>query len=340
MVLDVVDALSDFMAKQGETDNEAVWFCMFYNNQHLINDDAIPFQFWVDSFETSLTADPKSRDDLESCVFEIYMAVNTNAQFEVAMGMTQKQEILQDILGTESASSKMLGTVKSETSKTAVASDRDNILALMEQTNVTWGDLDRMLFDVLEAWMTRTLQTQINRSVAAEKAQSLCVMSNVLSDKSEFDEAKRCIVHAVDIFRVELGDQHVDTWKAVRLDTALDYMLGQLAVWEPKFIEEWNIQIHLLGRDHNETLLTMLEFATGYNHTYNEKAQPLLKECFERCDRVLGEAHEVTLIALRQIGTIYLRNKSFGKAEHIFLHCLERWRRTGNQDCMYAQDCE
>ncbi|KAF0690361.1 Aste57867_18248 [Aphanomyces stellatus] len=55
--VDVVDALTDFFNDPGsDCDNVAVWFCMFNNNQHLINDIAIPFEFWVDSFQSALKA--------------------------------------------------------------------------------------------------------------------------------------------------------------------------------------------------------------------------------------------------------------------------------------------
>ncbi|KAF0696841.1 Aste57867_12442 [Aphanomyces stellatus] len=71
-----------------------------------------------------------------------------NARFEVAMGKSQKQAFLQDIQDANSFFH-MLGTIKSENSTTAIASDRANIAALMQAANVSFADLDRMLFDVL-----------------------------------------------------------------------------------------------------------------------------------------------------------------------------------------------
>ncbi|KAF0684366.1 Aste57867_23679 [Aphanomyces stellatus] len=42
--LDVVDALTDFFDFEGlDSDNVAVWFCMFNNNQHLTQGNVVPF---------------------------------------------------------------------------------------------------------------------------------------------------------------------------------------------------------------------------------------------------------------------------------------------------------
>ncbi|KAF0683319.1 Aste57867_24629 [Aphanomyces stellatus] len=129
------------------------------NNQHLVNNTVLPFEVWVDSFQSALKAIGNVVMVLSLwnnpttlmrtwCVFEIYVASVINARFEVAMGKSQKQAFLQDIQDTNSFF-QMLGTIKSENSTTAIASDRANIAALMQAGNVSFADLDRMLFDVL-----------------------------------------------------------------------------------------------------------------------------------------------------------------------------------------------
>ncbi|KAF0702792.1 Aste57867_7742 [Aphanomyces stellatus] len=171
--VDVVDALTDFFDDQGlDPDNVAVWFCMFNNNQHdnnqhLVNNTVLPFEVWVDSFQSALKAIGNVVMVLSLwnnpttlmrtwCVFEIYVAIQTKARFEVAMGKTQKQAFLQDIQANDDSFLEMLGTIKSEKSSTAVASDRANIAALMQTANVAFADLVRMLFDVLRNWVVRT----------------------------------------------------------------------------------------------------------------------------------------------------------------------------------------
>ncbi|KAF0691631.1 Aste57867_17184 [Aphanomyces stellatus] len=101
--LDVVDALTDFFDFEGlESDNIAVWFCMFNNNHHLVQEDTIvPFEYWVDSFQSAMKAigmvvmvlSPWNNPTTLTrtwCAFEIYVAIKTEARFEVAMGKAQK----------------------------------------------------------------------------------------------------------------------------------------------------------------------------------------------------------------------------------------------------------
>ncbi|KAF0708015.1 hypothetical protein As57867_006456, partial [Aphanomyces stellatus] len=59
--LDVIDALDGFFAEQvndsdSSGDNVAVWFCLFNNNQHDVTDKLRRFDYWVDSFQSALTA--------------------------------------------------------------------------------------------------------------------------------------------------------------------------------------------------------------------------------------------------------------------------------------------
>ncbi|KAF0682350.1 Aste57867_25533 [Aphanomyces stellatus] len=146
------------------------------------------------------------------CVFEIYVGIQTNARFEVAMSKTQKQTFLQDLQANENCFNKMLGTIKSANSKTAVPSDRDNIMALMKTANMTCVDLDRLLFKVLEDWIFRTIQALIDGTVLAEKATWFYFMACILCEKQEFKQAKVFNDEAIHLYRAQLDDKDVDTW--------------------------------------------------------------------------------------------------------------------------------
>ncbi|KAF0690545.1 Aste57867_18061 [Aphanomyces stellatus] len=347
--LDVVDALSDFFDDQGlESNDIAVWFCMFNNNQHLVNDAVIPFQFWVDSFETSLTAignvvmvlSPWNNPATLTrtwCVFEIYVVKKTNARFQVAMGKTQKEEFLQSTRYKPDCFDKMLGMIKSENSTTAVPTDRDNILALMQADKITWADLDRMTFDVLQEWMFRTLQTLIDGSVSAEKAKWYYVKACCFSNNGFVEEARVCLKDALYIYRQELNDEHVDTWKTLALEASLS-PCQSIDVWEPIFQEALRHQIELLGTDHNDTLLTMIELGGSYMGLgMTAKALPLLQETFAKCEQLVGEFDELTLVSMNFIGECFYRDNNLHKAEQILDDCHDRWHRCGSQDSPYAQ---
>ncbi|KAF0697600.1 Aste57867_11728 [Aphanomyces stellatus] len=350
--LDVVDALTAFFDEQDEVvgDDVAVWFCMFNNNQHLVRNQIQPFEFWVDSFQSALKAiknvvmvlspwnNPTTLTRMW-CVFEIYVAIATDARFEVAMAKTQKQAFLEDIEHDEAHFNKMLGTIKSEQSQTAVASDSDNITRLMQDAKISFTDLDRMLFNVLEDWMIRTLQVQIDGSVSAEKAKWLYVKASVICDKGHYDLAKQCLHDALHIYRSDFHGHNVDMWKAVRIFASIEAAVGQSApVWEPMFQDALSHQMELLGDDHYDTLLTMLEFGGAYRaYGMLDQAYPLIQECYERCNRVFGDTKEMTLIAMGFIGSCYFQERKYPDAEVVLVECLDRWRRAGGQDSPYSQ---
>ncbi|KAF0719794.1 Aste57867_793 [Aphanomyces stellatus] len=351
--LDVVDALTDFFNDQGlDSDNVAVWFCMFNNNQHLVKGTVIPFEFWVDSFQSALKAignvvmvlSPWNNPTTLTrtwCVFEIYVAVSINARFEVAMGKSQKQAFLQDILVNKvnESVSVMLSTINSEQSSTTISSDRDNIAKRMQSANISFADLDRMLFDVLENWIIRTVQSQIDNTTLVEKASWLYAMGGVFHDKLSLDKAKACLDAAIHIYRHELHDQHPSTWRALMQAANITKDMGETQdVWEPMFQEALDRQIALLGKDHFDTLLTMYEFGYAYDRTSTcERGLTLLQECFERSDRLYGDTKSLTLDALHGMGRWYFLQSQLHQAETIFRACLERRRAALGDNHMNTQ---
>ncbi|KAF0694015.1 Aste57867_15074 [Aphanomyces stellatus] len=250
--LDVIDALDGFFAEQvndsdSSGDNVAVWFCLFNNNQHDVTDKLRRFDYWVDSFQSALTAigqvvmvlSPWQNPTTLTrtwCVFEIYVAYTTHARFEIAMGHAQKQVFLQDIQDDHSFEA-MLGTIKSEASQTAVASDRDNIIGTMTDANVSFADLDRMVLEVLSDWIVHTVQRHIDRAVeAVEKAQWLDVMAGIWVGKRRLEDANHCISQALAIYRDERYDVHSGKWKTVARAAGIAGELGApRSDWEPMF---------------------------------------------------------------------------------------------------------
>ncbi|KAF0686535.1 Aste57867_21665 [Aphanomyces stellatus] len=325
--LDVVDALSAFFDEQGlECNNVAVWFCMFNNNQHLVTDQIKPFEFWVDSFQTALKAignvvmvlSPWNNPTTLTrtwCVFEIYVAIVTKARFEVAMGKAQKQAFLDDIKDDNSFA-KMLATIKSESSQTAVASDRDNIESLMRAAKITFADLDRMLLDELNDWVLRTVQRQIDLAVApTDKAHWLAVLGDIMLDKMELAKAKQYLEQAHQLYRREVD--HPGVWKTLaKLGCTASYANEPRAVWEPMFQDAFDHQLDLYGKDHYETLLTMGCFGDAYiQHGSHEIGLALLHESFDRSDRLFGDSKQLTMSLMKQIGWALVDRCQFVDAE-------------------------
>ncbi|KAF0717288.1 Aste57867_2385 [Aphanomyces stellatus] len=337
--LDVVDALTDFFDDQDEindSDDVAVWFCMFNNNQHVVQGQ-VPFEYWVDAFETALTSIQNVVMVLSPwhnpttltrtwCVFEIYVAIRTNARFEVAMGKTQKQAFLEDI-HDPSAFYKMLATIKSERSKTSVPTDYDNICKAITEANLTWADLDRLLFNVLDGWMLRTMQSQVDKAVGAEKAQWLSALATLHCNKTAYVQAKQCIDAAKAIYRDELQDADVRTWKAVADAAYLDLALGQpRAVWEPAFDEALARQTELLGPAHYDTLNTMAFLGQAQLMTGDAAgALPLLERCYAACDGVFGVETVLVSNVMIALHAAYTRLNHIETLERF---ARERYKRT------------
>ncbi|KAF0694312.1 Aste57867_14809 [Aphanomyces stellatus] len=287
---------------------------MFNNNQHEIQGEVQPFQYWVDAFQSALKAignvvmvlSPWNNPTTLTrtwCVFEIYVAIVTKSRFEVALGKAQKQEFLQDIQD-DGARERMLATIKSETSQTAVASDRDNIFNLMKIANIGFLDLDRMLFDVLEQWIIRTVQAQVETGTLAEQAQWLHVLGKIFNDKAQLDKAKDYFSKSIDIYRSELHCTDPNMWKVVAHAAAAEGMSGQPRdIWAPMFEEAMARQIDLFGKDNLDTLLTMYEFGLRcyYNDSNGVAAMALLTECFERSERLVGDTNTLVMDTMNAI---------------------------------------
>ncbi|KAF0685431.1 Aste57867_22697 [Aphanomyces stellatus] len=319
LFLDVVDALCDFFEDEGlNSDNVAVWFCMFNNNQHQIADQIKEFSFWVDSFQTALRAignvvmvlSPWNNPTTLTrtwCVFEIYVAIVTTARFEIAMGKTQKQTFLDNILH-DNAFHKMLSSIETEASTTTIPSDRDNIANAIADANVTFEELDRLLFDLLDATMMRTVDAQIDAAVdLADKARWLIEKMVLLKDKTKLDDALDCGRLALEIYRVELHDVEPDTWKAMARCAFLISRLQERQVWEPMFQEALARQLEMYGNEHTNTLCILQIMGQAYLANYDvDAALPLLTECLNMGNRVVRwDTSRLRAIVMLDIGTAY-----------------------------------
>ncbi|KAF0696869.1 Aste57867_12402 [Aphanomyces stellatus] len=347
MFLDVVDALSEFMDEQSDDgDATAVWFCTFNNNQHDVEGQFQPFEFWVDSFQTALVSIGKLVMVLSPwnnpatltrtwCAFEIYVAIKIEAQFEVAMGKTQKAAFFKDIQDNQSFQ-KMLVAIKSEKSDTFLPGDRDSIVAVMHENGVGFGDLDRMLFDVLESWMIRTIEIECSDPNAAltDKAKWLEVLANLFCDKRIKERAKACLDDALRIYRDDLHDQDPATWNILSKAAQLCQVSGDArAKWEPMFEEALARQSNLFGREHADTLTTMVRFgASVLDAGDTNVAMALFQECYAMSDRHLGRHHVVTLRAMDAIGQTLNYQNQFALAETWLVGCYERRRHVFGED--------
>ncbi|KAH9074469.1 hypothetical protein Ae201684P_022276 [Aphanomyces euteiches] len=344
LYLDVVDALDDFFQENGLDDAVAVWFCTFCNNQHEIQDQVYDFDHWFGIFRSSLRSvgnvvmvmspwnDPTTLRRTW-CVFEVYASVVENARFEIAMGRSQKASFLQDIQD-DGAFYKMLSTIQSEKSETTIPSDRDNIFQLIRD-EVGFVKLDRMVFEVLEKWMLRTVDQQIEQAAdVLSRAGWLMVKGSLLRKKGQYVEAVDVYQTAHDVYLREKGVDFPETWNALAGVASSKVEIGGSLEEVQSMLEEVVAhQTRLVSKDHKETLSTMNRLGNVYSRqTKYDIAMPLLVECFERQRQLLGEEHMSTRETMSEISIVCVNQNKLEEALEWSLRCFNIQCRVLGED--------
>ncbi|CAK4902169.1 unnamed protein product [Aphanomyces euteiches] len=267
------------------------------------------------------------------CVFEVYASVVENARFEIAMGRSQKASLIQDIQ-SNGAFREMLSKVKSERSETTVPSDRDNIFELIRD-EVGFIELDRMVFDVVEKWMLRSVEHEIDAAPTTEiQADWIMVKGNLLNDKSEYAQAAEAFQTAHEIFRREFGDDCSDTWKALGELATMKLALGHpLEEIEAIYEETLRHEIRLLSKDHEDTLGTMNNLGGIYSRQgKHDVAVSLLMECYEGRRQVLGEEHQSVRSTMSEISVVLDNLNRVDESLEWSRRCFELQKRVDGED--------
>ncbi|CAK4902176.1 unnamed protein product [Aphanomyces euteiches] len=338
LFLDVVDALTDFFQENDLDESLAVWFCTFCNNQHAIQDQIYAFKHWFGIFRSSLRAignvvmvmspwnDPVTLKRTW-CVFEVYASVVENARFEIAMGRSQKASLIQDIQ-SNGAFREMLSTIKSEKSETTVPSDRDNIFQLIRD-EVGFVELDRMVFDVMEKWMLRSVEHEIDAAPTTEiQADWIMVKGNLLHDKGEYAQAAEAFQTAHEISVESL--ETIALGELATMKLALGHPLEEIeAIYE----ETLRHEIRLLSKDHEDTLGTMNNLGGIYSRQgKHDVAVSLLMECYEGRRQVLGEEHQSVRSTMTEISMVLDNQNRLNESLEWSRRCFELQMRVFGAD--------
>ncbi|KAF0720364.1 Aste57867_375 [Aphanomyces stellatus] len=316
LFLDVMDALDNFFDENGDDgDPVAVWFCMFNNNQHEVSGHERSVEYWIAKFKDALTAIGKvvmvfspwnSPTTLTRtwCVFEVFIAMETNARFEVAMGKTEKEAFLADAASSsEDVFIKALSKINCSKSFTAVPSDRDFIFEII-QRGPGFIKVDRVVFEVLEHWVRRTLDKQIELASTREER----IRWRLLKQTPSTDYTASELYFKASI---ELNDD-VDSistrgpfhWEAVMWLAVTRYRLNRpRELWEQSFKDALANLSALLGSDHAKVITAKMLFSESYFAKQDfTRGMTLLYECFASAHRQWGDSHLTTMDIMNQIG--------------------------------------
>ncbi|KAF0693332.1 Aste57867_15695 [Aphanomyces stellatus] len=273
LFLDVVDALDYFMDEQDMPSDKAsagLWFCLFNNNQHEVMEK--PFLHWFTTFKTALTAignvvmvfSPWNNPTTLTrtwCVFEVFVAIECNARFEVAMGKSEKETCLKHI-EEGGVFETMVAKINCANSTTTFPSDRAHIFDLIKE-GPGFEKLDRMVFDALEAWVVRTLEAQISLPLTdEERVKWLIVKGEMLFTKGAFEDAEDIFRSAV-VVHGDFDKKPMQHWRAIAC-LANTKQTIHTTQWELLFLEALAHQKKYLGQSHAHTLETMRLLGEAY----------------------------------------------------------------------------
>ncbi|KAF0690974.1 hypothetical protein As57867_017652, partial [Aphanomyces stellatus] len=276
-----IDALDFFMDEhdlKNEKDSAGLWFCLFNNNQHDIK--VLPFQHWFTTFKTALTAignvvmvfcpwNNPTTLTRTWCVFEVFVAIECNARFEVAMTRMEKAAFLEHVKNDKDIMGKLVAEINSASSSTRIPSDRDHIFELIKQ-GPGFQKLDRMVFAALEAWVVHTLETQILLATTPHKRiQWLIAHGAMQSEKGAYAEAESIFQFAVAVHE-DIDDADIRPpvhWRAVMyLAMSKRRQHHVRESWDALFMDALVHQENLLGSSHDHTLETMLRYGSACCH--------------------------------------------------------------------------
>ncbi|OQR92370.1 hypothetical protein THRCLA_08723 [Thraustotheca clavata] len=293
--LEVIESLDYFFA---DKDEPVLWFCVFANNQHRAAE--MPFTWWQTTFRQSLEAignvlmilhpwDNPVTLTRSWCVFEVYVSIVVNANFQVAMASNQATVFMGDLLTDLGSFHNMLSCVNSKDAKSTVASNKESIDQVIE-AEVGFVALDRMVLEKFEKWMRETLNERIASSACdLDKAEYLKTLEKWKLIHVSFDDALIDATKAYAIYVDELGPDDPRTLSAQGIQSIVfGYLTQQQSTWEPVLVDVIAKLEKTLGEYHDETLECMTYLGMFYKEQSPTKAMDMLGIVYSRLNEIYG----------------------------------------------------
>jgi serine/threonine protein kinase/tetratricopeptide (TPR) repeat protein len=143
-----------------------------------------------------------------------------------------------------------------------------------------------------------------------------------------YAEAERQAARALELRRQGLGEEHVDTLKAMANLTEIYGMQGKFAQAEPLTTKALEIQRRVLGEEHPETLVSMDNLGSIYRRQgkYAE-AETLFTKTLDARRRISGDEDPQTLLTTGYLAELYERQGKYALAEQLAGKVLEVQQR-------------
>jgi serine/threonine protein kinase len=159
------------------------------------------------------------------------------------------------------------------------------------------------------------------------------IIRDVLAKIGRRDLALQQSEAAVQIYRRELGDDHLDTLEALNNYGSLLDGMGRAADAEPVLRQVLERRRQALGADDPHSLVTLNNYAhVLYALGRSAQAEPLYKEALERRRRVSGNDDPDTITVMTNYAAALRALDRVTEAEPLFREALERCRRVLGDD--------
>jgi serine/threonine protein kinase/tetratricopeptide (TPR) repeat protein len=151
---------------------------------------------------------------------------------------------------------------------------------------------------------------------------------------TDYDNGRPHAERAYELRRRELGEEHLDTMKALSDLACFDWIQGRTKQGEQRFTKVLEVRHRELGDKHVDTLAAMHCLAMTLQN--DERIERLLTDALQGRREALGEEDPSTLATALFLTSVYMRQGKLDQAERLFLQNLEVNRRLRGENHYYT----
>ncbi|KAJ7327429.1 hypothetical protein DFH08DRAFT_1026306 [Mycena albidolilacea] len=237
-------------------------------------------------------------------------------------------------------------------------SARDLRLTVLEKYQILGGEDNPTALQVMEALgithcaLGQYKEAQEVTELALEKQRKVLAIAYL--DLGQFNKAQELAMSAVEKQSQLLGEYHPDTLWPMHTLAYMYHLLGQFTEAEDQYhivVEKrmnqlkkaenlltvvFDKQKKVLGEEHPDTIFTMGQLASTYNHLSQlSAAEELATVALERHQKVFGEDHPETLWIMGELA--FQQQGQLEHAEELLVTVLEKRRKLLGDDHPYTR---
>jgi tetratricopeptide (TPR) repeat protein/tRNA A-37 threonylcarbamoyl transferase component Bud32 len=208
----------------------------------------------------------------------------------------------------------------------------DDLLAAVAPSAQRGKGKDVTMREALDAAAARIDQaSKVGGRFAAEPLVEASIRTTLGATYRELGELSAAEPHlrrALELRRGTLGEEHLETARAMNQLGLLEWRHGRPDQAEPLFRRSLELSRRLLGPDDTETLAYEMNVANvSRSQGRYQEAEPLYERNLAAKRRVLGDEHSSTLDTMSNLANHYQETGRYDKAEALHRQAVDVWRR-------------